>query len=312
MLAPAIQRGMVDLWDDTKIPPGAKWRDEIEKGLASANIAVLLVSQNFLASHFISQQELPPLLGAAQAEGVTIFWIYLSSCLYDETEIASYQAAHDTSRPLDRLTKAQRQAVLSEICAKLIKAAGKVGGSIKSVASPVGSKQVESVPEMGVRQAKPVSDIATPSPPAPVTASQTSGSTAVDAFRNTLRLYVAEAPTGFVSLGANEVGKWVPAVQFPDAVRCSGGGPSEYPFIECVLFRSKERAAAEARFAEVIDNVQAALPGWKKSDIGQPGTARLYFCNKSTVGESTVSVDTSILQLGTDYNIYLNVQRLKR
>src|SRR5208337_643670 len=46
------------------------------------------------------------------------------SCLFDQTEIASYQAAYDVSRPLDRLSKSQRQAVLSAVCEKLIKVAG--------------------------------------------------------------------------------------------------------------------------------------------------------------------------------------------
>jgi hypothetical protein len=126
MLAPAIQSGLVDLWDDTRIAPGSKWKEEIQEALASASIAVLLVSQNFLASHFITENELPPLLKAAQEEGVTIFWVYLSSCLFEQTEIRSYQAAHDTSRPLDRLPKSQRRAVLRDVCAKLILAMQKI------------------------------------------------------------------------------------------------------------------------------------------------------------------------------------------
>jgi len=131
MLAPAIQRGLVDLWDDRKILPGQKWKEEIEKALTSAAVAVLLVSQNFLASHFIVEKELPPLLKAAREEGVSIFWIYLSSCLFEQTEIASYQAAHETSRPLDRLSKSQRQAVLSEICAKLVRTAQQGGPPVE-------------------------------------------------------------------------------------------------------------------------------------------------------------------------------------
>jgi len=123
MLAPAIQSGIVDLWDDQKIPTGSKWKEEIQKALSSASVAVLLVSQNFLASHFIAQEELSPLLKASSEEGVTIFWIYLSSCLFEQTEIASYQAAHDISKPLDRLSKSQRQAVLSQACEKLIQTA---------------------------------------------------------------------------------------------------------------------------------------------------------------------------------------------
>jgi hypothetical protein len=120
MLAPAIRGGLIDVWDDTKIDPGAKWKDEIRKALSSAGVAVLLVSQNFLASDFIARHELPPLLEAARNEGLTVFWIYVGSCLYEQTEIAGYQAAHSPAKPLNQLTKPQREAVLSEICAKLI------------------------------------------------------------------------------------------------------------------------------------------------------------------------------------------------
>lgn len=123
MMAPAIQRGLVDLWDDTRIAIGSRWRDEIQKALMSARVAVLLVSQNFLASHFIAANELPPLLNAAKEEGLVIFWVYLSSCLFEQSEIESYQAAHDITRPLDQLSKSKRQAVLSEICYKLIQTA---------------------------------------------------------------------------------------------------------------------------------------------------------------------------------------------
>lgn len=123
MLAPAIRDGVVDVWDDKRIAPGAQWREEIKAALDSAKVAVLLVSQHFLASDFIAKHELPPLLKAAKHEGTVIFWIYLSPCLYRRTEIAGYQAAHDVAKPLDALPKAKRQAVLSEVCVKLLQIA---------------------------------------------------------------------------------------------------------------------------------------------------------------------------------------------
>lgn len=123
MLAPLIRDGVIDPWDDTQIKTGAKWRDEITAALQRARIGVLLVSDNFLESEFIAKHELPPLLDAARNQGLTVFWIHVSPCLYQHTEIATYQAAHDVSAPLEALTKAKRKPILREICEKLIRIA---------------------------------------------------------------------------------------------------------------------------------------------------------------------------------------------
>jgi hypothetical protein len=109
------------LWDDSKIQPGMKWKEEIKKALASAKIAVLLVSDNFLSSKFIINDELPPLLEAAEKEGLIIFWIYLTSCMYKRTQIANYKAAHDVSKPLDMLDSPQQNEMLVKICEELDK-----------------------------------------------------------------------------------------------------------------------------------------------------------------------------------------------
>ncbi len=142
MLAPAIRAGLIDVWDDTKIGPGANWKSEITTQLASARVAVLLVSQNFLASDFIANHELPPLLEAARKEGVVVFWIYLGHCLYQATEIANFQAAHDIAKPLNLMKKPKREAVLSEVCARLIQvaqtpnSASDAHDSLRSMESP--------------------------------------------------------------------------------------------------------------------------------------------------------------------------------
>lgn len=123
MLKPLERKG-IRLWDDSKIEPGKVWRDEIMRALGAAKVAVLLVSNHFLASDFITQNELPPLLESAKKERVPILWVYLSECLYKEMpEIEAYQAAHDLSQPLDTLTKSERNKMIVHICEEIKKAA---------------------------------------------------------------------------------------------------------------------------------------------------------------------------------------------
>lgn len=124
MLKPLMRNNTISVWDDTKIQTGDRWREEIEKALATANVAVLMVSANFLASDFIAKHELPPLLKAAKQQGLTIIWVPVSFCLVGETEIKEYQAVHNPSQPLESLKGAKLNQILVKICQEIkIKAA---------------------------------------------------------------------------------------------------------------------------------------------------------------------------------------------
>jgi hypothetical protein len=111
-----------------------------------------------------------------------------------------------------------------------------------------------------------------------------------------------------VSLGATKDGAWTPAVSLPGAISCRGGGPSDSPFIECVLYSSKVRSEADASFAENVEYVEAIVPAWKKNDTSQFDMPRMFFANGPTMSETTASVDVAIVQSGDDYNVNLVVQ----
>ena len=68
MMAPLLRGSGQELrlWDDSQIEPGAKWREAIELALAQTRVALLLVSDAFLASEFVMNEEVPNLLAAAE------------------------------------------------------------------------------------------------------------------------------------------------------------------------------------------------------------------------------------------------------
>jgi hypothetical protein len=118
-LKPLEDRGLVRIWDDRLVEMGANWREEIEKSLRSAKMAVFLVTQDFLNSQFIQTQELPVLLERAKQEGVKIAWIYVKSCNVGDSVLYRYEAANDPKQPLEMLAEPQQNLVLTQIYEKI-------------------------------------------------------------------------------------------------------------------------------------------------------------------------------------------------
>ncbi|MFY9821251.1 MAG: toll/interleukin-1 receptor domain-containing protein [Thermoanaerobaculia bacterium] len=136
MMAPLRRSGIVNVWWDGEIKAGTPWREEIDRAMASAQVAVLLVSKHFYDSDFIMDEEVPYLLEAAETRGVSIFWIPVSHAVHDYGPFASIQAAHDPKRPLTDLDEAERDAALAKICGKIGKAARRLPGGTIEAANP--------------------------------------------------------------------------------------------------------------------------------------------------------------------------------
>lgn len=105
---------LIDLWVDTKIRPGEYWQIEIQRVLASAKVAILLISIDFLNSPFIAEDELPPLLLAAEAKGVTILPVILRPCTLPPS-LSCFQAINSPSKPLSKMKGYEREELWDKV-----------------------------------------------------------------------------------------------------------------------------------------------------------------------------------------------------
>lgn len=120
LLAPKLRDGTISFWDDTLLKPGNKWREKIEEELSSATIALLLVSDHYLDSPFIAENEFRPILDRAENDGLRVAWMLLRPCLWEETKIKVHQALHDTKPSLSELAPKKRKEKWIKICEKIV------------------------------------------------------------------------------------------------------------------------------------------------------------------------------------------------
>jgi hypothetical protein len=117
--AAAAGVGNLISWDERKLRFGHTWRAELEQALATSKVAVLLVSEMFLESDFITRAKLPARLAAARAEGLEVRWILVGHCAFETAGLDEALTLNHLDLPLDGLSTARREAVLAEIAHRL-------------------------------------------------------------------------------------------------------------------------------------------------------------------------------------------------
>jgi TIR domain len=132
-LKPLARVGALDLWDDTRIKSGDRWRPEIRDALVGAEVAVLLISANFYASEFIDTNELPPLLEAAREGGLVILGVHINPSRFDRDQILSeYQTVNPPDQPITSLSEADQEKVFDDLARRIEELAEPTGWSESS------------------------------------------------------------------------------------------------------------------------------------------------------------------------------------
>lgn len=119
-LRPLQKQGMLELWSDTHLRAGDKWKEEIEKVLERTTAAVLIISADFLASDFIVDNELPPLLKGAEEKGTKIIPLIAKPCRFArDPNLKHFQAINDPKEALVLLDKGNQERVFDALCSQV-------------------------------------------------------------------------------------------------------------------------------------------------------------------------------------------------
>ena len=101
MLAGLQRRGVIDTWQDRRIEPGEEWFKAIKQAINECDMALLLVSADFIASRFINGEELPDLLKRREKEGMIVIPIIVRDCLWQsEPVLKDLQALPTDGKPV--------------------------------------------------------------------------------------------------------------------------------------------------------------------------------------------------------------------
>lgn len=121
-LRPLVAAGTITIWSDEDTKVGQFWRRQINEAIGRARVALLLVSPSYLDSDFVTADELPALIRAAEERRTVLMWIHVSRAQYKAAPIAHLQALHDPSQPLDTLGPDDLDRALSRIADEVAQA----------------------------------------------------------------------------------------------------------------------------------------------------------------------------------------------
>ncbi len=86
------RNGHIEEWHDRRISAGREWEEEIDLNLEEADIILLLVSSNFLASDYCYDTETIRAIERHESKEAVVIPIILSPCLWRESKLKTFQS----------------------------------------------------------------------------------------------------------------------------------------------------------------------------------------------------------------------------
>jgi hypothetical protein len=97
-----VRNGLIALWDDADIAPGADREQEMNKSLDEAQVILLLISSSFLGSKYPYKIGMQEAIQKHEQKKARVIPILLSPVHWEEPPIANLQPLPDSARPITK------------------------------------------------------------------------------------------------------------------------------------------------------------------------------------------------------------------
>jgi energy-coupling factor transporter ATP-binding protein EcfA2 len=94
------REGLLDVWHDRRISAGSEWQGEIDQNLETAELVLLLVSSDFLASDYVWDVEIRRAMERREAGEARVIPVILRPCDWRSAPFAKLQALPTDGRPV--------------------------------------------------------------------------------------------------------------------------------------------------------------------------------------------------------------------
>jgi hypothetical protein len=115
-LSPLSMRGLITTYDDTKIEVGGDWKNELERTIGAATVAILVVSPDYLASEFINNVQVPSLLERRESGELLVIPLIVEPSIWSEVPwLRKFKAWPSGGQSLSELSTADQERALASL-----------------------------------------------------------------------------------------------------------------------------------------------------------------------------------------------------
>jgi hypothetical protein len=115
-LSPLQRRGLITIWSDIDIDAGAVWEEEIKKHLNTAQIILLLISPDFMASEYCYSTEMQQALERHEQKEAHVIPIILRPTIWKGAPFDKLQVLPTNAKPvMDRRSWLSEDEALNDV-----------------------------------------------------------------------------------------------------------------------------------------------------------------------------------------------------